>query len=213
MVLVFFIRFSYRHNKIKSPLYQSFENMVVSIRLYGRSLLLAYIYHPPGCCTCNFLEEFMSFVGFLSSINSSCYTCGDFNIHVDASLGDGSKFMTFLESCDLKKLDNQPTHLHCHILDLILSPSDQDTIVDVKICDFVSDHALVKCSIALPHQVAHIPSKVQYRRYHRINFSDFCSDLKNTSFIKSPTDAIVDLYKQYVHDLGNVLDRHLSYLD
>ena len=34
--------------------------------------------------------------------------------------------------------------------------------------------------------------------------SDFCTDLKNTSF----PDAVVDLYEQYVHDLGNVLDRH-----
>ena len=38
--------------------------------------------------------------------------------------------------------------------------------------------------------------------------SDFYSDLKKNSFIKSPADAVVDLYEQYVHDLGNVLDRH-----
>ena len=38
--------------------------------------------------------------------------------------------------------------------------------------------------------------------------SDFRSDLKNTSFVKSPVDAVVDLYEQYVYDLGNVLDRH-----
>ena len=94
--------------------------------------------------------------------------------------------MTFLDLCDLKQLVNQPTHLRGHILDLILSPSDQDTIVDVKICDFVSDHALVKCSIAFPRQVAHIPSKVQYRRYHRIKMSDFHSDLKITSFRQIP---------------------------
>ena len=93
-------------------------------------------------------------------------------------------------------------------MDLILSPSDQDTIADVKICDFVSDHALVKCTVAFPCQVAHTPNIVQYRRYHRINMSDFCSDLKNTSFVKSPVDAVVDLYDQYVHDLGNVIDRH-----
>ena len=61
--------------------------------------------------------------------------------NLDVPVGDGYKFMTFLDSCDLKQLVNQPTHLHGHILDLILSPSDQDTIVDVKICDFVSDHA------------------------------------------------------------------------
>ena len=90
----------------------------------------------------------------------------------------------------------------------ILSPSDQDTIADVKICDFVSDHALVKGSVAFRCQVAHTPNIVQYRRYHRINMSDFRLDLKNTSFVKSPADAVVDLCEQYVHDLGYVLDRH-----
>ena len=59
-----------------------------------------------------------------------------------------------------------------------------------------------------PCQVAHTPNIVQYRRYHRINMSDFCSYLKNTSFVKSPVDAVVYLYDQYVHDLDNVLDRH-----
>ena len=52
--VVFFIRSSYRPHKIESPFYQSFENMVVSIGLHGRSLLLACIYCPPGSCTCNF---------------------------------------------------------------------------------------------------------------------------------------------------------------
>ena len=181
---------------------------MVSIGLHGRSLLLACIYHPPGSYTCNFQEEFMSFVGFLSCFNSSYYICGDFNIHVDVPVGDGYKFMTFLDSCDLKQSVNKPTHLHGHMLDLILSPSDQDTIVDVKICDFVSDHALFKCTDVFPRQVADTPNKVQYRRYHHITMSDFCSDLKNSSIVKSPADAVVDLYEQYVCELGNVLDRH-----
>ena len=41
-----------------------------------------------------------------------------------------------------------------------------------------------------------------------MNMSNFRFDLKNTSFVKSPANAIVDLYEQYVHDLGNILDRH-----
>ena len=40
--------------------------------------------------------------------------------------------------------------------------------------------------------------------------SHFCLDLKNTSFIKSPADAVADLSEQYVHDLGNVLDKQAS---
>ena len=76
--------------------------MLLSI-VHGHSLLLACIYCPPGSCTYNFQQEFRSFVGFLS-INSSYYICGVFNIHVDVLVGDGYKFMTFLVSCDLKKL-------------------------------------------------------------------------------------------------------------
>ena len=167
-------------------------------------MLLACIYRPPGSCTCKFPEEFMSFVGFLSSINSLYYICGDFNIHVDVPVSDGYKFMTFLDSCDLKQLVNQSTHLHGHILDLILSPSDQDTNFD-----FVSHHALVKCSITFPHRMAHIPNKVQYRRYHCINMSDFDSDLRNTSFVKSPI-FMNNMYMIWVLFLTGM---HLSYLD
>ena len=71
--------------------------------------------------TSNLLEKFMSFVGFLSSINSSYYICSDFNIHVDVPVGDDYKFMTVFYSCDLKQLVNQPTHLYGHILDVIVS--------------------------------------------------------------------------------------------
>ena len=119
----------------------------------------------------------MSFVGFLSSINLF-YICDDFCNHVDVPIGDCHKFMTCLDSCDLKQSVIQLTPLYDHMMDIILSPSDQNTIIDVKICDFISDHALVKCSITFPHQVAHIPNKVQYRRYHRINMFDLYFELK-----------------------------------
>ena len=38
--------------------------------------------------------------------------------------------------------------------------------------------------------------------------SDLHLDLKNTSFIKSPANAKVDLYEQYAYNLGDVRDRH-----
>ena len=96
------------------------------------------------------------------SINSSYYICGDFNIHVDVPVGGGYKFMTCPDTCDLKQSVSQPTHQHGHILDLILSPNEQDTTVDVKIYDFISHHALVKCSVAFPYQVGHILNKGKY---------------------------------------------------
>ena len=41
---------------------------------------------------------------------------------------------------------------------------------------------------------------------------DFRSDLKNTSFIKYPAKAVVDLYEQHVNDFVDVLDRHTPLL-
>ena len=38
--------------------------------------------------------------------------------------------------------------------------------------------------------------------------SDLRSDLKNTSYIKSPANAVFYLYEQSVHDFGDVLSRH-----
>ena len=61
--------------------------------------------------------------------------------------------------------------------------------------------------------MVHIPNKVHYRRYDCINMSDLRSDLKNSSFVKSPANAVVDLYEQYVHDFVNILNRHHLYLD
>ena len=43
---------------------------------------------------------------------------------------------------------------------------------------------------------SYIQNKVQYGMYHRINMSDFSSDLKDTSFVKSPDNAEVDYYHQ-----------------
>ena len=65
----FFIRESYKYRKVDTPNYSSFENIVISISVSGRTLLLASIYRPPGPCSSIFLDEFMSFVCFLSSVD------------------------------------------------------------------------------------------------------------------------------------------------
>ena len=43
---------------------------------------------------------------------------------------------------------------------------------------------------------------------HRINMSDFLSDLKELPFVKCPANSVSQLYDQYVQDLSCILDRH-----
>ena len=40
----------------------------------------------------HFLDEFMSFVCFLSSVDCNYFICGDFNIHVDVPCTDTREF-------------------------------------------------------------------------------------------------------------------------
>ena len=95
-----------------------------------------------------------------------------------------------------------------HILDLILSPSDQDMCVDVDVCEFISDHAVIKCAIDFPSTLDNRQTRISYRQYHRINMSNFRSDLKDMPFVKCPANSVSLLYDQYVLDLSHILDRH-----
>ena len=204
----FFIRESYKCCKVDTPNYSSFENIVISISVSGRTLLLASISRPPGPCASMFLDEFMSFVCFLSSVDCNYFICGDFNLHVDVPCTDSYKLESLLESCNLTQSVNNTTHLHGHILDLILSPSDQDMCVHVDVCEFISDHAVIKCAIDFPSTLANCQTRISYRRYHRINMSNFRSDLRDMPFVKCPANSVSLLYDQYVHDLSHILDRH-----
>ena len=190
----FFIHDSYKYRKVDTPNYSSFENMVISVSVSCRTLLLASIYRPPGPCSFIFLDEFMSFVCFLSFVDCNYFICGDFNIHVDVPCTDCHKLKALLESCNLTQSVNNTTHLHGHILDLILSPSDQDVCGHVDICEFISDHAVIKCAIDFPSSLATCQTRISYRRYHRINMSDFQSELKEMPFVKCPANSVSWLY-------------------
>ena len=119
----------------------------------------------------HFLDKFLSIVCFLSSVDCNYFICGVFNIHVNVPCTDSYKLKSLLVSCNLTQSVNNTTHLHVHILDLILSPSDHDMCVHVDACEFISDHAVIKCAIDFRSSLANCQTRISYRRYHRINMS------------------------------------------
>ena len=166
--------------------------MVISVSVSGRTLLLASIYRPPGPCSSIFSDEFMSFVCFLSSVDYNYFICGDFNIQFDVPCTDSHELKTLLESCNLKQSVNNTTHLHSHILSYLILSSDQDMCVHVDICEFISDHVAIKCAIDVPSSPATCQTRIFNRRYHRINMSDFRSDLKKCLLSHS---SMISMYK------------------
>ena len=161
--------------------------------------------HVPTTTTREFHLVILFFCGFLSSLTSFFIICGDFNAHVDTDCTDQQKFLDLLDSSNLAQSVNKPTHLHGHILDLILSLSDSNFVSNVTVCDLVSDHALVKRHLDFACPASPKVGSISYHRYHKIR-QKFRDDLANISIVLSPASTAADLYDQYVHNLGCLLD-------
>ena len=149
--------------------------------------------------------NYSSFENIVISVSVSSRTLFLASIYCSLACTDSHKLKALLESCNLRQLT---THLHGDILDLIISPSDQDECVHVDICEFISDHTVIKCAIDFPSPLANCQTRISYRKYHRINMSDFLSHLKQMPFVKCPANSVSQPYNQYVHDLSRILDRH-----
>ena len=189
-------------------MHQHIPLLKTSSYTHSKSFVVACVYRTSGSCSSAFLDDFLHFCGFLSSLTSSFIICGDFNVHVDTDCIDQRKFLNLLDMSNLAQNVNKSTHLHGHILDLILSPSDSSFVSNVAVGEMVSDHALMKGHLDFACPAIPKVDSISYRRYHKINMKSFCEDLANTSFVTSPAIMAADLYDQYIRDLGGVLDRH-----
>ena len=95
--LAFFVIENIKFKILDSPTYTSFENLVIDIGSSTSPFTIACVYRPPGSCSDEFLDQFLNLFEYLSSVSSSFLMCGDFNIHVDTSSSDSTKFLNCLD--------------------------------------------------------------------------------------------------------------------
>ena len=204
----FLCRISFSPSVVSSPVFRSFEILIVLFRSGHNSFVAACLYRPPGSCTTQFLEDFLALSGFLSSIGSNFIICGDINVNLDVECGDRSRFNDILQCCSLSQRVNGPTHILGHTLDVLISPGDSDFVCSVHVGDFISDHAAIRCQLDFSHPPTCIEKMVSYRRYHRIDIDQFHNDLSNIPFVLSPVSTATGLYDQYMVGVTQVLDSH-----
>ena len=204
----FFIKSALDFKTIHSPEFSSHENHTVCLTLDGRRLFLGVIYWPPAPSVVQFFEDFLSYVGFLSSLSSSFVICGDFNLHVDIMSPTVSEFKSVIDSCCLYQHIDFPTHLHGHTLDLLMAPSEFSAISDVKGSGFISDHKIISCVVDFLSLDTPIQKVATFRQYHKLNIDKFRSDLLTIAFVNSPSDDIDLLHEQYMSGLSGLLDIH-----
>ena len=67
----FLCRKSFSPSILSSPVFRSFEIIILSFRSEYNSFVAACVYRPPSSCTTQFLEDFLALSGFLSSVGSN----------------------------------------------------------------------------------------------------------------------------------------------
>ena len=204
----FFIKSALNFKTIHSPEFSSLENHTVSLTLDGRRMFLGVVYQPPASSVVNVFEDFLSYVGFLSSLSSSFVICGDFNFHVDTRSPTVSEFKSVMDSCCLSQYIDFPTHLHGHTLDLFMAPSEFSAISNVKGSGFISDHKIIYCVVDFPSSDTSMQKVVTLHQYHKLNNDNFRSDILAIPFVSSPSDDIDLLHEQYMSGLSGLLDIH-----
>ena len=77
-----------------------------------------------------------------------------------------------IDAYSLTKYIKFPTHLHGHILDLLLAPTEFSAISEVHGSCFIRDHKIISSLVDFPSVANHHKIKykvVTFRQYHKIN--------------------------------------------
>ncbi|XP_041460823.1 uncharacterized protein LOC121411977 [Lytechinus variegatus] len=177
------------------------------------SVKLIVIYRPPysrrnRTTTSMFLQDFADYLSVLSTSPSKLVIAGDFNIHWDDQANvETKKFADMLKSHDLLQNVCDFTHTSGHILDYILSRSDDDIVKSVEVSTFLSDHAAVHCDLKICKPISG-RKEIVYRKLKAIDHDAFAKDLDSSDLFQEPETDINKLIDQYDGTLSDILDKH-----
>ena len=173
------------------------------------SIRFVVIYRPPSSQIKAFLEDFASLLEQLVPFSGNLLIVGDFNFHLDDSnITDATKLHNLLESFNLKQHVATPIHSRGHILDLIITRSEDDLVDGIVVRDPpLSDHFTVHCTLKLskPRAEQH---EIRYCKLRSVNMSALCEDLRDSIVLQENITDLPTLVDKYETELRRVLDIH-----
>ena len=179
-------------------MFESFEQ----ISSGSKSVRVFFIYRPPPSKVnklkeCDFTRDFSNLMECFPYITTSILVTGDFNFHVDDATDSSARnFLSLLESADLQPIVDRPTHIHGHILDLLIMRGGDDIVTDLNIdYSLPSDHFAVLCRLKLSKPSA---SKITVtsRKLRSINVEEFKQDVRSSSLFTEPCNDLKDIVCQ-----------------
>ena len=181
----------------------SYEFMELFLSAGSRSTNILVLYRTPYSSVNRatksiFFDEFEKHFDIFLDTSNNILICGDFNIHVDDVLDkDACRLLDILDCRGLQQHVTEATHKCGHILDLVISKFNSNTISNTKLGSFISDHAsvLFQLNVQQP-KIAY--KTISYRRVKNVNICDFEYSLSSVLH-KLPDSTTEHLDKVVLH--------------
>ena len=194
-------------NKVFSAEWFSFEvfEWLVVFRSVCLGVVIMYrptysVEHP--VTTSVFFHEFLVYLECLVMCNELMLICGDINIYMDVpSDADTIWLKDLLNSMGMVQHVKQPTHIHGHTLDLIISWQTDDIVDSEPLPErYFSDHAAMICKLSgakPPLRIKH----VEYRKLKSIDITKLKEDIWNSQLYEDPPNDLNMLLDCYITTL------------
>ena len=151
--LGFFVKDGLDPSAVPTKTCTTFENFLLKITLHKESFYFLNIYRPPSSSTTSFFDQFQSLLEDFHHNTENLVIIGDFNFHLETTCSNSKTFHSLTDSFDLTQKVNFPTHIHGHILDQVLTKSNNDYISNVHtLMPFPTTFQLVLRLISQPLQ-------------------------------------------------------------
>lgn len=211
-------------NMIKSQeVFTSFEHLECIIGSKNSTFRLCIIYRPPASKLNNvktsvFFEEYSKYINAHVVANVELIITGDMNFPLNKpSELCTQKFMSLLKEHGLTQHVREPTHVHGHILDVVITRDNSHILKhspcvdDNYICDSTGntflDHKGISCILQISK-----PSKprksVSYRKLRSIDIDKFASEIQSSMTYNSESISLSDLVRHYNDRIIEAIDNH-----
>ena len=197
-----------RAQPITVPRFNAFEHAATRIKAPTTYITAVAVYRPPGHVSEQFFSEFATLLETHALTKDRLIICGDFNIHLDKkSEQTSTKFIGLLRDFGLVQHTHTPTHLSGHTLDLVITRSDDDFIIDSpKTGELFSDHFDVMFRYKLEN-VAETQSFIKVRKLKQIDIESFKNELGGLNRIDYTAHDLDTLLDAYSATLRHALDK------
>ena len=155
-----------------------------------------------------FFHEFAEYLESVVMSSDKLLITGEFNFHMDVPTDPNNiHFRDLLDAMGLVQHVKQPTHIHGHTLDLIITRQSDDFTAEEPLFDrFIFDHVAVICSLRTRRPVVEL-KHAEYRKLNSIDSVLFAEDIRNSTLYIDLPDNLDKLVNCYNTTLSSLLNK------